>query len=179
MTTASWSRGLVLAAALAVPVIAAPGTPPGHNVHLVREGERGRFWRGGAPRAETLRALARSARERGVPVTLVDLRVPPTRDDLGGKGGRLSPAAEARLARELGLRYVAVSALDRGLLAKLGRAVEAGDVYLHCMYGVNRTGFAVARWARDTGQSPAREGLGERDWRQGEAFQDRLAPRGR
>jgi hypothetical protein len=41
------------------------------------------------------------------------------------------------------------------------------------MYGVNRTGFAVARYATAKGLDVGREGLGVRDWRDGAAFEAR------
>lgn len=164
------SLGLVLAS-LAAP---APTPPPGYNVHLVQESQGHRFWRGGGPRRDTLEVLAASARERGVSVTLVDLRHPANADDRSGKQGKLSPQGEAALAQELGLQYLSISALDRKLTPALRKATSKGDVYIHCMYGVNRTGFAVARYARDTGVAVNRTGLGPRDWRQGDAFQARL-----
>jgi hypothetical protein len=169
-------------ALLAFGLFLAPGrtsadlaAPPGYNVRLVREGEKGqRFWRGGAPRQDTLKALASAARKRSVPLTLVDLRTPPTSDDRSGKEGRLSPEREAALAKELGLDYVPVSAMDRELVGKVRQALDRGDVYMHCMYGVNRTGFATARYARATGAHPDATGLGKRDWDQGDRFQKRL-----
>jgi hypothetical protein len=174
------SRPVLLAAALLVAGAAAgaPQPPPGFNVHLVHENARGRFWRGGAPRRETLDALAAGARKRGVTVTLVDLRTPPNRDDQSGKGGRLSPKDEAALAQKLGMRYLPLSALDRKLGAQLKEAVARGDVYMHCMYGVNRTGFATARFARAEDLKVSTEGLGRRDWKQGDTFQSQLG-RGR
>jgi hypothetical protein len=146
---------------------------PGFNVHLVRNGAKGRFWRGGAPKKETLQALSASARARGVKVTLFDLRSPAMADDRSRKGGRLSPVEEAALAAKLGLRYVAINALNRELPARIREALREGDVYIHCMYGVNRTGFAVARYARAAGVEVSRKGLGARDWKQGTAFQAR------
>jgi hypothetical protein len=168
-----WSTAL-LTLALPLAALAAPKPPPGFNVYLVQEGEAGTFWRGGAPRDVTLKALAAAAKERGLEVTLVDLRHPPTADDQGGKQGRLSPAAEAALVKQLGLRYVSISALDRKFIPTLQQALKRGDVYMHCMYGVNRTGFATARYARATGKPVPRTGLGPRDWRQGDAFEARL-----
>src|SRR5262245_18271703 len=82
-------------------VVAAPAAPPGFNVRLVEKGPAGFFWRGGAPRRDTLAALAASAKERGVEVTLIDLRHPPTTDDRAGREGRLSPDQEAAVARQL------------------------------------------------------------------------------
>jgi hypothetical protein len=165
---------IVLSAAAA---LAAPQPPPGFNVHLVEDTGRSRFWRGGAPRQDTVQALAKSARARGVTVTFVDLRTPPNSDDRSGKGGRLSPAAQAATAKKLGLRYVSVSALDKGLPGKLQSWQKQGDIYMHCMYGVNRTGFATARFARAKGVEVPTKGLGKRDWKQGEAFQARVGKR--
>lgn len=168
---------LVLAAAPVFVAHAAPAPPPGFNVHLVQEKETARFWRGGAPKPETVEALAKAAKARGVTVTFIDLRKPANSDDRSGKGGRLSPAAEEALAKKLGLRYEAINALDRALPARLQAAQTKGDVYIHCMYGVNRTGFAVARYARSTGAKVPDDGLGKRDWKQGDAFQQRLDKR--
>jgi hypothetical protein len=165
---------LLLTGALGVAAVAAPAPPPGHNVHLVQEASTGTFWRGGAPKRETIQALADAARSRGRAVTLVDLRKPATRDDLSGKGGRLSPAGEAAAARALGLRYLAVSALDRRLPERLQQALKAGDVYMHCMYGVNRTGYATARYSHATGAKVNTEKLGKRDWSQGIQYQKGL-----
>jgi hypothetical protein len=170
------SFSLMLAPA-AAPKAGEIAPPPGYNVHLVREAKGRRFWRGAAPRRDTLEALAASARQRGVPVTLVDLRRPATADDVSGKQSKLSPAGEADAARELGLGYLSLSALDREFATKLWKAVAKGDVYMHCMYGVNRTGFAVARYAYTTGETVDRTGLGPRDWKQGNAFQARLGGR--
>lgn len=164
-------------AALALGALAAPAAPPGHNIHLVQETAGSRFWRGGALRRDTLTALAESARARGKKLTLVDLRSPANRDDRSGNGGRLSPAAEESAAARLGAEYVPISALAPDLPDRLSRALAHGDVYMHCMYGVNRTGFAVARYARFTGMHVSRVGLGERDWNQGAAFEERLQRR--
>lgn len=153
---------------------AAPAPPPGFNVHLVEETGGNRFWRGGAPKKETVEALAQAAKVRGVTVTLVDLRKPANADDRSGKAQRLTPTQEEALAKQHGLRYLAISALDRNLNQHLREALKQGDVYMHCMYGVNRTGFATARYARATGAKVSTEGLGKRDWKQGDAFQARL-----
>jgi hypothetical protein len=165
---------LTLTTVLACAAFAAPAPPPGFNVHLSHEEGSSRFWRGGAPRKDTMAALAADAKKRGVTVTLVDLRKPPYDDDLRGKGGRLSPKAEAALAQKLGMRYLHISALDRSLPAKLKQARQAGDLYMHCMYGVNRTGFASARYARAHGVTMNRKGVGKRDWNQGDRFQAAL-----
>jgi hypothetical protein len=151
--------------------VAAPASPPGFNVFVVQEKNGTRFYRGGAPRKDTMESLARSARARGVGVTLVDLRKPAFKDDGSGKGGRLSPSQEEALAKKLGLRYVPINALDKGLPAKLAAYQKQGDIYMHCMYGVNRTGFATARFCRATGVKTSTEGLGKRDWKQGDAFE--------
>ena len=150
---------------------AEPSAPPGFNVYLVRQAGGRSFWRGGAPTQATLAALAAAARRRNAPITFIDLRTPPNRDDRSGKGGRLSPTQEQQRVRELGYRYLALSALDPALPARVEAASREGDVYLHCMYGVNRTGFAVGRWAHAVGVSVGRTGLGERDWRQGVAHE--------
>jgi hypothetical protein len=169
------ARSLFLTAAVPVLLLPAraaePTAPPGFNVHLVHSTARGRFWRGGAPRRDTLAALASSARARGVQVTLVDLRKPANRDDQSGKAGRLSPAGEAKAARELGFHYLSISALDRKLPDRLNEAMARGDIYMHCMYGVNRTGFAAARYARALKVKVPAQGLGKRDWAQGDRFQ--------
>ena len=60
--------------------------PPGINVHAVEaKAARGCFWRGAAPRLDTLAALAKEAEGQGSGVTLVDLRRPDTADDRSGK----------------------------------------------------------------------------------------------
>ncbi len=70
------------ALALAVGVLAAEA-PSGHNVHLVREVNGRRFWRGGAPTKETVRDLVDAGKSRGVQVTFVE---PSGNDEpLGGK----------------------------------------------------------------------------------------------
>lgn len=146
--------------------------PPGHNVHTVTKTDAGTmFWRGGGVRKDTLQALQARAKETGRPVTLIDLRHPPFDDDLKGGGGRLAPAAEEKTARELGLRYRSISALDKGLVPVIDEALKKGDVYIHCMYGVNRTGFAVGRYATARNLKVERTKLGERDWKQGVDFQ--------
>jgi hypothetical protein len=167
---------LLLLAGPASAVLPAPKAPPGFNVHLVTLTSTTRFWRGGAPKRDTVEALARDARERGVTVTFVDLRKPANSDDRSGKGGRLAPTEEQALAEKHGLRYEAISALDRQLPDRLEAALKRGDIYMHCMYGVNRTGFAAARYAVATGTRPSTTSLGKRDWKQGEAFQRRLQP---
>src|SRR5438552_2973210 len=101
----SVSAASLLAVGLLSAATAAPAPPPGFNVHLVRETGSSRFWRGGAPRKDTLGALASAARKRGVSVTLIDLRAPASADDRSGKSGRLAPADEAALAPKLGLQY--------------------------------------------------------------------------
>lgn len=165
---------LITLSLTAAGLAAGPDVPPGHNVHLIREENQSRFWRGGAPRQDTVQALVASARARGKVVTFVDLRKPANSDDKSGKTGRLAPSAEEATAKKLGQRYVAISALDRKLPQVLADALKSGDIYMHCMYGVNRTGFAVARYARASGLKIDRKGLGKRDWTQGDAFQSRL-----
>ncbi len=148
-----------------------PVAPPGFNVHLVEARPGGRFWRGGAPRLDTAATLLRSARERRVHLTLLDLRFPPNTDDRLPKGGRLTPDGEKRWAQQAGVTHQPISALDPSLPARIEAALARGDVYLHCMYGVNRTGFAVGRWATARSRNPDRAGLGKRDWKQGVAFE--------
>lgn len=161
----------LLAALLALPAAA---NPPGFNVYVVQKKPGSTFYRGGAPRKDTMEALAKAARAKGKAVTLVDLRTPPFKDDMSGKGGRLSPAQEEAMAKKLGIRYVAVNALKKDLPAQLKRFQQSGDVYIHCMYGVNRTGFAVARYARAEKVKYDPERLGKRDIKQGDDFQKRL-----
>jgi hypothetical protein len=175
---AGWAIATALSLGFSAAAGAAVQAPPGHNVHLVQETRNTRFWRGGAPRRDTLEALAAAARSRGVTVTLVDLRKPATRDDLTAKGDRLSPAKEEALAKRLGLRYLSISALDQRLDGRLRNLVKQGDVYMHCMYGVNRTGFATARYARAAGIKVSTTALGKRDWQQGDRFQAGLERKG-
>jgi len=140
-------------------------------VHVVIRREQNTLWRGGGPTRETMLALQSSAQQNGRPITLIDLRHPPFADDLRGGGGRLSPAGEEKMARELGLRYLSVSALDKDLVQLMDRALLEGDVYIHCMYGVNRTGFAVGRYATACELKVDRSKLGVRDWNQGVNFE--------
>ncbi len=169
---------VVLACFLALPTCwAAPGRsvpepPSGFNVHLVEIVNGHRFWRGGAPTEKTMSALVAASRARGVMLTLIDLRKPANKDDRSGKGGRMSPAAEQRAVAAAGesVRYQALSALAKDLTSRIAAALRTGDVYVHCMYGVNRTGFAIGRHAASTGRAPNRKGLGERDYRQGVAY---------
>lgn len=169
---------LVLSAAAFVPAVDAAAQPskvPGFNVHVVQQKPGSTFYRGGAPRKDTMEALARAAKAKGKTATLVDLRIKPTfKDDTSGKGGRLTPAQEAAMAKKLGIRYVAINALQKDLPAQLRKFQQHGDIYIHCMYGVNRTGFAVARFAKAAKVKVPTQGLGKRDVRQGDAFQTRL-----
>lgn len=155
-------------------VVVEASDPPGHNVHRVVLKEGAVMWRGGSPTRETLRALQATARKTGRPVTFIDLRHPPFDDDLRGGGGRLTPAGEEKAARELGLRYRSISALDRDLIEVLAQALRDGHVYVHCQYGVNRTGFAVGRYATAGKLKVDRTKLGERDWNQGVNFQNNI-----
>ena len=165
-----------LAIALSLSAVAAPSPapPPGYNVHLVQETKSGRLWRGGAPRKDTLEALAASAKKRHVTVTLLDLRTPANADDKSGKAGRLSPAQEKALCIKLGLRYEPISALGAKLTDQISQALTTGDAYLHCMYGVNRTGYATARYACAAQVHVDTAGLGKHDWEQGYAHQRRI-----
>ena len=168
---------LALPAALALTLGALPAgaaNPPGFNVYVVQKKPGSTFYRGGAPRKDTMQALAKAAKAKGKTVTLVDLRTPPFKDDVSGKGGRLSPTQEAAMAEELGIRYVAINALKKDLPSRLKQFQQRGDVYIHCMYGVNRTGFAVARFARAHKVKVDATRLGKRDVKQGDAFQRRL-----
>lgn len=164
-------KAVVFALAL---TLAGWAQPPGHNIHEVYRQNGNVFWRGGGPRKDTMLSLQARARETGHPVTLIDLRHPPFEDDLKGGGGRLTPAGEKKLAEQYGLRYQSISALDKNLIPVLDKALQAGDVYIHCMYGVNRTGFAVGRYATAHKLKVDREKLGERDWQQGVDFESRL-----
>ena len=148
--------------------------PSGINVHYVAGGEKGVFWRGAAPRRDTLQALLKSAQARNVKVTLIDLRHPANSDDRSGKSGRLSPHSENQACQEMGLHYESVSAMDGNLIGVLKEALARGDVYIHCMYGVNRTGFAVGRFATAQRLKVERDGLGRRDWEQGVRWQQRV-----
>lgn len=148
--------------------------PPGLNVHLVHTQEGNRLWRGAAPRRDTVEALAGAARAKGRRATFIDLRHPANADDRSGKSNRLSPADEQALCRKSGVDYLAISALDRNLIPRLQEALGRGDVYMHCMYGVNRTGFAAGRYSRSLNLQASRKGAGSRDWRQGEEFETRI-----
>lgn len=162
---------LLLALLLVAPALA---DPPGHNIHLVMKKDQNSFWRGGGPTRETMLALQASAKGFGHPVTVIDLRHPAFDDDCIPHAGRLTPNGEEKMASELGLRYHSISALDKGLVPLIDKALAEGDVYLHCQYGVNRTGFAVGRYATARNLKVDRAKMGERDWNQGVAFQKRL-----
>jgi hypothetical protein len=180
MALQSRSAVFILLCALVAPAARAdPAAVPGFNVHTVQKADGKRFLRGGAPRPDTLAALAKDAKARKTVVTLVDLRHPAKKDDRSGKEGRLAPDREEAQARKLGIRYVSISAMDKGLPQELARLQKSGDVYIHCMYGVNRTGFAVARYARSAKIKVDTTGLGKRDVADGDAFQKRLEGLGR
>lgn len=174
MQSAVRSLPAVLVLTFALSPAAAAQVPPGFNVHVVEKKAGSTFYRGGAPRKDTMEALVKAAKAKGKTVTLVDLRKPAFKDDHSGKGGRLSPAQEATMARKMGARYVAVNALTKDLPAQLRKFQQQGDVYIHCMYGVNRTGFAVARYARAHKLKVDTTKLGKRDIKQGDTFQANL-----
>ncbi|MHB2016529.1 MAG: protein-tyrosine phosphatase family protein [Candidatus Xenobia bacterium] len=167
---------LFLALLLGLAPAFADAPPPGFNVHEVAHTLHGTFWRGGAPRRDTVQALQKAAAAQHRTVTFIDLRHPANGDDTSGKQGRLSPADEQKLAASLGLHYLSISALDPDLIQRIDRALHQGDVYIHCMYGVNRTGFAVARWSLADHVATSRNGLGVRDWADGAAFQRNRRP---
>jgi hypothetical protein len=135
------------------------------------------MWRGGGPTAKTLEWLGRHAHQHDQVLTLIDLRHPASSDDLSGKGGRLSPAAEKAWAVREHHRYHCLSALDPQLVPTIEQALRQGDVYIHCMYGVNRTGFAMGRYAVATSATLDRSGMGTRDVKQGEDFERAKAKR--
>jgi hypothetical protein len=168
----------IVSAALAVLLLAAApagADPPGFNVHEVTTVHGHTMWRGGAPTPETMKALAKAAKTDGA-VTIFDLRHPDNSDDNSGKGGRLSPSGEAKMAQQYGLRYVSVSALGKNLPEQIDAALKKGDVYIHCMYGVNRTGFACGRLATRDHLTIERKGIGARDYDQGAAFEKKQGP---
>jgi len=69
--------------------------------------------------------------------------------------------------------YVSISALDGSLAERLHGLLARGDVYMHCMYGHNRTGFAAARYATAMHIKIDRGGLSRRDYALGAAFEKR------
>jgi hypothetical protein len=169
-------RSLFLLFLLTAPVLAeTPGsTLPGHNIHLVIDEHGHHFWRGGSPKLETLKALQTSASLRHTSVTLIDLRHPSTSDDLTGKEGRLAPADEAKAAKRLGFHYRSISSLDPALVPVIDDALRRGDVYIHCMYGVNRTGIALGRYCVAHQEKLDRNGTEPRDFKHGEHLQQQL-----
>ncbi len=146
---------------------------PGHNVHVVSASEGYLFLRGAAPTTQTMSWLLEVAKKTGLPLTMVDLRVPVRDYDKNGEGGRLSPATEKGLTEKAGHTYVPRSALAKTFGEDLAAiaAQPRGIVYLHCQYGVNRTGFAIGRLHKLTGMDFDRTGLGDRDFKQGVAYQ--------
>ena len=160
----------VAASSSAVPTDA----PPALNVHLVQRTPSGNLWRGAAPRLDTLQALQRSSKQRHTEVTIIDLRLPISDDDNSERDSRLTPLDESRLSNELGLHYCTVSKKDKKLPSIIAEAVAKGDVYIHCMYGENRTGFAVARYATAGNLTTDRQGLAKRDWDNGTRYQQKL-----
>ncbi len=170
---------LALLLALLLNVLPASATPrstlpPGFNIHRVLRRKGHVFWRGGTPRLDTLKAVLARARARGVTVTFIDLRHPANADDRSGRGGRLTPHSEKRASLEAGAHYLSISALDHALIPDIDRALARGDVYIHCMYGVNRTGFAIGRFAVAEHLQVGRVGIGKRDYHEGVAFEKRL-----
>lgn len=151
--------------------VAKASVPPGFNVHFVCSYGWGKMWRGGAPTAQTLAWLGRHARQHNLTLTLIDLRAPASSDDVSGKGKRFTPTQEKLWARREHHAYYSMSALDAKLLPTLEQARRKGDVYIHCMYGVNRTGFAIGRFTVSTGAAIDKSGLGARDIKQGVDFQ--------
>lgn len=150
-------------------------TAVGHNVHLVAQGPGTLLFRGGAPTPDTLKWLQTLARQRGVPLTLVDLRTPPRPYDLNQENGRLAPDREKSLLAQGGNRYVPLSALDKKFTSTMASLTsKPGIVYFHCQYGVNRTGFALGRLVVNTGLKLDRTGVGERDFNQGVAYEQKL-----
>lgn len=157
--------------------------PPAPNVHGVsRVSNRDNpeltayFWRGGAPTVSTLAWFIDRRIQTDIVPTFIDLRRPPTTDDRSGKGGRLSPSEEKLLVERFGFRYVSISAMDKNLISVITKALAEGDVYMHCMYGVNRVAYALGRWAEAGHSVGWRKGFrkDQRDWNQGVKFQKTL-----
>lgn len=146
--------------------------PTGHNVFKVLETDRSILWRGGAPSKETILELAEFSKKYNRSVTLIDLRKPERAYDLSGDNGGLTSVEEKNLSERNGLNYLRISALDPSFCEVVIDKLKAGDVYLHCMYGVNRTGFAIGRLSIDQGAEFDIEGLGKRDVRSGENFEE-------
>ena len=141
-------------------------------MYKVLEGDRSILWRGGAPTKETILELAEFSKKHNRSVTLIDLRKPERDYDRSGDNGGLTIHEEKNLSESNGLNYLRISALDSKFCEVLGEKLKEGDVYLHCMYGVNRTGFAIGRFSIDQGAEYDIEGLGKRDVRSGEKFEE-------
>lgn len=128
--TLVWSL-LCLAAPAAAATPEAAGVP---NFHRVDE----HLSRGGQPNAEGWKSLA----QLGVK-TVIDLRP-------DGETGGHSTAAEARAVEAAGMRYVNVpmngmSAPSAATIDKLLSLFDSQEpVFVHCRYGKDRTGTAVA-----------------------------------
>lgn len=144
----------------------------GHNVYKVLESPNSILWRGGAPTNETISDLAEFSKKHNRKVTLIDLRKPERAYDLSGDNGGLTSYEEKNLSKSNGLNYLRISALDPAFCDIVTEKLKGGDVYLHCMYGVNRTGFAIGRLSIDQGATFDTEGLGKRDVRSGENFEE-------
>ena len=146
--------------------------PVGHNVFKVLEVDGSILWRGGAPTINTILELAEFSKKHNRIVTLIDLRKPERAYDLSGDNGGLTSLKERNLSESKGLNYLRISALDPSFCEVVTDKLKEGDVYLHCMYGVNRTGFAVGRLSINQGAKFDIDGLGKRDVRSGENFEE-------
>lgn len=145
---------------------------PGYNIHIVEHSPGKLVLRGGAPTKGTMDWLNRVAKENNLPLTVVDLRTPARPYDLNKEGGRLTPTEEKSHLLALGHQYAPMSALGKTFGHDLNNIVgKEGIVYIHCQYGVNRTGFAIGRLSKLTGKQFDRTGLGDRDFKQGVNYQ--------
>jgi tyrosine-protein phosphatase SIW14 len=119
----------------AAPALAASPTAPGvPNFHQVDE----HVYRGAQPSAQGWKSLA------GLGIkTIIDLRP-------DGDGGSHSTKAEARAVEAAGMRYVSVPmsgfrAPSNTAVARILAAFNSKDpVFVHCRFGRDRTGTAVA-----------------------------------
>jgi hypothetical protein len=131
----AWSLVLALLAALPVHALEDPGWP--RNFHQVED----HLWRGG--KIESREQLRRLRDELGVR-TVICL----ARDSLGPRGQN-----ELDWAPELGMQVETCFLGDQpppeDRWTSVRDRMRAGDVYVHCKWGADRTGAIVSRYRQE------------------------------